>query len=236
MSNQQPLISVAVCEDDADLRDILASGLPHYGFRVFGVESAEHLDPLLANRETQLLILDLGLPGEDGYSVAQRMRREHPELGIVILTARGLLEERVRGLTLGADLYFVKPVDLGELSAAMVNLHRRIAHRKTSAVQAWRLNKVASVLETPAGHTVELSALELTLLDRMMAQPGETLDRQALCDALKWPADERVDHRLEGLISRLRKKVASAHPEEHLPIKARHGQGYAFLSEDGQTL
>jgi DNA-binding response OmpR family regulator len=233
MSNPQPLISVAVCEDDDDLRDILASGLPHFGFRVFGVGSAEHLDALLTNREIQLLILDIGLPGEDGYSVAKRLRLEHPSLGIIILTARGLVEERIRGLTLGADLYFVKPVDLGELSAAMVSLHRRIAHRHASAPQAWRLNRGKATLETPAGHSVELTAQELTMLDRLMVQPGVTLDRHALCEALEWPADERVEHRLEGLISRLRKKVALVSPEEHLPIKARHGQGYAFLSEDG---
>lgn len=233
MLNLQPLISVAVCEDDDDLRDILASGLPHYGFRVFGVGNAEHLDPLLANREIELLILDLGLPGEDGYSVAQRLRLEHPALGIVILTARGLLEERIRGLSLGADLYFVKPVDLGELSAAMISLHRRVAHRQSPVEQTWRLKKGKAELETPAGRSVELTAQELTLLDRMMARPGVTMDRHALCEALGWLADERVDHRLEGLISRLRKKVAAISPEEPLPIKARHGQGYAFLSEDG---
>lgn len=230
---QPPLIPVAVCEDDDDLRAILASGLPHFGFQVFGVPSAEQLDHLLANREVNLLILDLGLPGEDGFSVAQRLRRERPGLGIVILTARGLLEERIRGLTLGADTYFVKPVDLAELAATLGNLHRRIAHGHAAAPRPWRLNKRKAELETPAGQAVSLTVNEITLLASLMAEPGATLDRQVLCGALEWFSDDKGDHRLETLISRLRKKVEAISPEDPLPIKARHGRGYAFLAEDG---
>ena len=233
MCIDQSLIPIAVCEDDGYLMDILASGLPHFGFRVFGVPSAERLDALLANRDIDLLILDLGLPGEDGYSVASRLHHERPGLGIVMLTARGMLEERIRGLSLGADLYFVKPVDLGELAVALGNLHRRITQGRRTAPRPWRLHKRKAELETPMGLTVGLTLHEVILLDQLMARPGFTFERQRLCDALDWPPDDRVDHRLETLISRLRKKVGAASPEDPLPIKARHGLGYAFLTEDG---
>lgn len=233
MCTGSPLIPVAVCEDDRDLMDILASGLPHFGFRVFGVPSAERLDALLANREIDLLILDLGLPGEDGYSVARRLQHERPELGIVMLTAQGRLEERIRGLTLGADLYFVKPVDLRELAVALGNLHRRVTQGRSTPHRPWRLHKRKAELESPMGRMVALIHNEVVLLDQLMAKPGSTLERQALCGALGWPADDRSDHRLETLISRLRRKVAAASPEDPLPIKSRHGQGYAFLAEDG---
>lgn len=232
-TEQNSLIPVAVCEDDDDLRSILASGLLHFGFCVYGVSRAESLDPLLANRDISLLILDLGLPGEDGLSVAQRLRHERPDIGIVMLTARGMLEERVRGLSMGADLYFVKPVDLSELSAALLSLHRRIIHKPEAASRCWRLKKRMATLETPMGSSVPLTAPELVLLDRFLANPGITIDRQDLCSALDWESDERADHRLEALISRLRKKVVEASPGEPLPIKARHSLGYAFLSENG---
>lgn len=226
-------IPVAVCEDDGDLRDILASGLPHFGFRVFGVGGAEQLDEVLAHRDIDLLVLDLGLPGEDGFSVVRRLQLERPGLGIVILTARGRLEERVRGLSLGADHYFVKPVDLAELALVLGNLHRRIVQARDTAPPAWRLNKRTAELETPAGIPVPLTLNEMTLLGQFLANPGRTLDRHTLCGALQWPADERVDHRLETLISRLRKKVDALAGEDRLPIRTRHGQGYAFLAEGG---
>ena len=228
------LIPVAVCEDDGDLMDILAAGLPHFGFRVFGVPNAERLDALLSNREIDLLILDLGLPGEDGYSVANRLRRERPGLGVAMLTARGSLEERIRGLTLGADLYFVKPVDLGELAVALGNLHRRVTQGRSMPARPWLLHKRKAVLGSPTGRMVALTYNEVVLLDQLMAQPGAILERQKLCGALGWPPDDRSDHRLETLISRLRRKVGAASPEDPLPIKVRHGQGYAFLAEGGR--
>ena len=150
-----------------------------------------------------------------------------------MLTARGLLEERIRGLRLGADHYFVKPVDLGELAGVLGNLHRRITQGRVSAPRPWRLNKRKAELEAPAGRVVPLTLNEVALLGRLMAQPGATLERRALCAALDWPSDAKADHRLETLISRLRKKVDAASPEERLPLKAHHGQGYAFLVGDG---
>jgi DNA-binding response OmpR family regulator len=233
MCHDQSPIPVALCEDDGDLRDILAAGLPHFGFRVFGVPSAECLDTLLANRGIELLILDLGLPGEDGFSVAHRLRHERPGIGIVILTARSQLEERIRGLSVGADLYFVKPVDLEELAMALGNLHRRITQGRSAMPRVWRLNKRKAELDCPAGQSIALTLNEVSLLGQLMDKRGSTVERHTLCGALGWGPDEGVDHRLQAMISRLRKKVAAAGSEEPLPIKAHSGQGYVFLTEDG---
>jgi DNA-binding response OmpR family regulator len=232
MTEPEAPIRVAVCEDDADYRDILLYGLTKLGLRAYGVPSSEALDCLLAERDVDLVVLDIGLPGEDGFSAAQRLRHERPHLGIVMLTARVLVDDRIRGLNQGADLYFVKPVDLGELAAALASLHRRIAPIKTKPARPWRLSKGRSVLETPDGLTVALTDPELQLLERLLATPGTTVERAELLLALGWAPDDKADHRLATVISRLRTKVASATPAFILPLRARHGTGYAFLVDE----
>ena len=106
MAQAESPIQVAVCEDDDDLREILVSGLPHFGLRTFGVGSVEALDHLLAQREVDLLVLDIGLPGEDGFSAARRLRAERPGLGIAILTTpKGLLTGKdARKQNLGGEI------------------------------------------------------------------------------------------------------------------------------------
>jgi two-component system, OmpR family, response regulator PhoP len=221
-------IRVAVCEDDEDLRDILLQGLGDQGLRVFGVPSAETLGTFLASAVVDILLLDIGLPGEDGYSVARRLHRDHPSLGIIMITARGGVDDRVRGLAGGADLYFVKPVELAELVAAIRSLHRRLVPAAASVAPGaeWQLDRIHSTLCSPGGARVPLVESERRLLAELAANPGGTLDKARLLASLGWDSK----HRVEALISRLRKKVALASPAEILPIRARHGDGYAFLA------
>ena len=230
MTETEAPIRVAVCEDDVDYRDILLYGLTKLGLQAYGVPSAEALDRLLAEREVDLVVLDIGLPGEDGFSTARRLRHERPHLGIAMLTARIIVEDRIRGLNQGADLYFVKPVDLGELTAALASLHRRLAP-KPKPTRPWRLAKGRAVLETPDGVAVALTGPELQLLDRLLASPGVTVERADLLLALGWPQDDKADHRLATVISRLRTKVVAATPAFTLPLRARHGTGYVFAVE-----
>lgn len=232
MSKFESQIQVAICEDDDDLREILVSGLPHYGLRTFGVGSVEALEHLLATREVDLLVLDIGLPGEDGFSAARRLRSERPGLGITMLTARGLLDDRIRGLKLGADSYFVKPVDLQELAAALHNLYGRLARGGPQPASTWHLLKGRAVLETPGGLLVDLTHTEQQLLSCLMAKPGQTFDRECLFGCLGWHYDGKGDHRLETTLSRLRTKVTRTGEATPLPLKARHGLGYAFLVDD----
>lgn len=235
MSEFTPPIQVAVCEDNDALRDILVSVLPKFGLRVFGVGSAEALDRLLQEREIDIVVLDLGLPGEDGLSAAARLRRERPSLGIVMLTARALLDDRIRGMNQGADLYFVKPVDMAELAASLASLHRRVLQLKARPRQPWRLARGRGVLEAPSGVAINLTESECLILARLFQSPGLPLDREELVSALAWPSDIKVYQRLASIISRLRAKVVEAVPEEAFPLRTIHGTGYVFrMDEDPQ--
>ncbi len=225
-------IQVAVCEDNDALRDILVSVLPKFGLRVFGVGSAEALDRLLQEREVDIVLLDLGLPGEDGLSAAARLRRERPNLGIIMLTARALLDDRIRGMNQGADLYFVKPVDMSELAASLTSLHRRLAQAKPPPRRPWKLAQGQGVLEAPDGRVIDLTESERIILARLIQAPGVPLDREHLVQALSWPTDSNVYQRLASIISRLRAKVVVAAPDDAFPLRTIHGTGYVFRMDE----
>ncbi len=206
------------------MRDFLVAGLEPFGILAAGVGDGAALDAALEAHDPQILILDVGLPGEDGFSIARRMRRERPRLGIIMLTARHGLEDRIRGLDGGADLYFAKPVDLRELASAIASLLRRLGAGRT-----WRLEPHAARLHTPAGGAVDLTDLELRFLTPLLDRPGEVVEREHLFQALDQPDDIYAARRMETMVSRLRTKVLRLCPGEPLPVKARHGRGYAFL-------
>lgn len=227
MNQIKTSLDVIVVEDDPELRDILVSGLRFFGHRVRGAGCGKALDAELATSPADVVILDLGLPDEDGIEIARRLRRDHP-CGIVMTTARGKLDERVCGLESGADLYFVKPVDIRELDAALLSLSRRIA---VPSRAAWRFEPLTSRLVTPLGAEVFLTAHECILIRRLLDTPGENVSRGEIFKALKQPDDLYADKRLETMISRLRAKVRATDPESELPVRARHNLGYAFLAE-----
>jgi DNA-binding response OmpR family regulator len=217
------------------MRVFLISGLSRLGIRVDGVCDGVELASYLGANPVDVVILDIGLPGEDGYSIATRMRREHPGLGIIMLTARDQTDDKVQGLDCGADLYFAKPVDLKELAAALRSLHRRLALNRTLPVsRGWLLDPLRSLLVTPAEIEVPLTDNELRFLTPLLEQPGVAVDRETLSKALDQIPDMYAFRRMETLLSRLRAKVIHVSPGEPLPVRARHGMGYAFLSEAGE--
>jgi DNA-binding response OmpR family regulator len=220
--------SILACEDDP-----LFGALLNFSFRKLGlplqvVTDGKALDETLERESPDILLLDLGLPGEDGLSIARRIRRRHPHLGIVMITGRGHLEDRVQGFREGADLYFVKPVDIRELEAAIRNLHRRLV-APPPVRGAWSLHAGRSVLVTPLGLEVPLTHNEQLFLTRLLNQLGTAVVRDDLMVALGYAPDPTGGHRLETLVSRLRLKARQVAPDEPLPIQARHGCGYAFL-------
>jgi len=232
MEHPSAPIQVAVCEDNDALRDILVSVLPRFGLRVFGVGSSEALDRLLLERPVDIVVLDIGLPGEDGLSAAARLRQERPELGIVMLTARALLDDRIRGMHQGADLYFVKPVDMAELAASLTSLHRRLAQARPRARRPWKLSKGRGVLEAPDGTPIDLTENERIILTRLLAAPGGAVDREELLQALHWEAGDRAYMRLASAVSRLRAKVAAAAPDDDFPLRTLRNTGFAFRVDE----
>lgn len=219
-------LAIVVVEDEPRLREPMVMALSHLGHRVRGVADGAALDAALRESPADVVVLDLGLPGEDGLAVARRLRRAWSG-GIVMVTARSQVEERISGLDSGADLYFVKPVDFRELDAAL----RSLARRLPPVAAAWSFNSRTAVLSTPAGVAVAATAREAILLELLFASMGDTVARETISSALGYPGNRYADLRLERMISRLRAKVKTVDPANPLPIRARHNLGYAFLAE-----
>ncbi len=120
-------MNIIVIEDHDALREVTIAALQDMGHVVQGGDCAEALPELLQNFQADIMVLDLNLPGEDGISLAQRLRKSHPEIGIIMVTARIELSDKLRGYESGADIYLTKPTSVEELGAAIQALSRRIA-------------------------------------------------------------------------------------------------------------
>ena len=222
-------LQVLIVEDDTALRNALIKIFQHFGHDVRGAEDGAAMDSLLAERAADIIILDVNLPGEeDGVQIARRLRRSS-SCGIIMLTGRGQIVDKLDGYQSGADLYFVKPVDPVELHAAIVSLGRRLAPAKQAA---WQLDAKRSVLLTPRGIEVPLSAQKCAFLKLLFTTPGDTVPRSEIYAALGHADDEYARQRVETMITRLRSDVRSSDPESELPVRARHNLGYAFLADN----
>jgi DNA-binding response OmpR family regulator len=225
-SKHTPL-RVIIVEDEPKLLENLVIGLTHHGFEVTGVVDGSSLDAALALKPADVIVLDLGLPGEDGIEIAKRVR-ESASIGLIMVTARGLIEDRIIGFESGADVYFVKPVDIIELAAAIKSLGRRVAPPCQSK---WQIEMESSSLLTPEGIRIRLNAQEAVMLQLFLTRVGKDVARPELLKILNLPNEISFYPRLDVLISRLRTKVLKQAPLSPLPIQTRYSRGYAFLKE-----
>jgi two-component system, OmpR family, response regulator PhoP len=227
-------LSIALLEDDAELREqILLPGLRHLGFDVTAMASAAELYLQLPQTSFDILVLDVGLPDQDGFTVT-RYLRSASSIGIVMLTGRGGAADRVHGLSMGADAYLAKPVNMDVLAATLHSLGRRlgsgpVATSHEKARPGWRLHSNGWSLVTPGGGAVTLTLAERCVLGQLMAKAGEAVSRETLIAALTPDIYDFDPHRLETLIHRLRRKVSHA-TREALPLRALHGVGYVMVS------
>jgi two-component system response regulator PhoP len=220
---------VLVVEDDAELRDkILVPGLHAFGFDAVGVGSAAELFQSIGGDRFQLIVLDIGLPDEDGFAVASRLHAES-NVGIVMLTGLDSTADRVRGLRGGADMFLSKPVDMEVLAASLHSLARRIHGASPVAVpavaQGWRLEAGGWRLLAPNGVVVALSMPERIIVSRLSESPEQPVARDTLIDELSTHIDDFDPGRLEMLIHRLRRKVATKAGHD-LPLTAVRRVGY----------
>ncbi|MCR6629749.1 MAG: response regulator transcription factor [Magnetospirillum sp.] len=231
---------IVVVEDETSLRADLVEYLAACGHAVAGCGDGGALDAALSRQAADIVILDVNLPGEDGFSIAKRLR-EQSEVGIIMLTARGVNVDRVVGLEIGADVYLVKPIELRELEAQVRTLARRL--KVTPATQAaagpvtvaspipggWLYDQVAWALIAPGGGVLKLTANERVFVNLLVEQPGEPVSRADIFRALGKREWDVGDRSVDSMVRRLRSKGEEmlGHP---LPIEAVHGTGYAFAA------
>lgn len=221
------LSKLAVVEDDPEFREgVLLPVLKQSGFQVVGLGSALELYKAMMIEQFDLVLLDVGLPDEDGISVAAHLRSRSPSLGIVMLTAHGSGNDRVDGLQAGADAYLCKPANMKEVVATLLNLSRRISIPiDTPEVQAtWRLDKEGWRIFSPRAVEVPLNSAERLLIARLTESPGTLVMREELIALLSEEIFDFDTHRLNLLVYRLRKKCLKLAGHD-LPLKVVRGTG-----------
>ena len=217
-------MKVAIVEDNGDLRSELEFLLTHAGHQVSSFPSAGLFLGFMAKKPAlDIVILDLGLPDEDGLTVAHKLKGT-PGLGIVMLTARGSLSDRIQGFESGADVYLTKPVDVAELSAVMESISRRIKVERQVDGDA-RLESSGRRLILGNGEEVGLTAAEGIIMKSLAQSSFEAVSRKTLSEALGQDYMNYDERRLEAIVSRLRKKLKNASPNTEF-IKAARGLGY----------
>ena len=202
---------VLVVEDTAALRRAIVEGLRDAAYAVDAVGSAEDGLALLRIEPFDLVVLDLGLPGMDGLAMVRAMRAEHLSLPVLVLTARGALEDRVTGLDAGADDYLVKPFAFSELLARVRALLRRTDSVAPSVLRTADVELDPARFEVRrAGAVVPLTAKEFAILQHLMRHPGEVVTRTTLLETC-WDASyDGLSNLVDVNLSRLRRKLEAA--------------------------
>jgi two-component system, OmpR family, response regulator len=219
---------VLVVDDEANITDLVAMALRYEGFEVDTATTGQAALEAAGALPLSLIVLDVMMPGIDGFEVAHRLRRTGRRVPIVFLTARDATEDKVRGLTIGGDDYVTKPFSLEELVARVHAVLRRVdpTGSQDSKVEFADLVMDLDTHEVwRADRLIELTATEFRLLRYLMLNPRRVLTRAQILDHV-WDYDFGGDARvLETYISYLRKKVDIVSP--HLIHTAR-GMGYSL--------
>jgi two-component system OmpR family response regulator len=216
---------ILLAEDDAVLADGLMHSLRQSGYAVDWVKTGAEADAALAAQAFDLVILDLGLPRLSGHEVLRRLRARGSTTPVLILTALDGIEDRVKGLDLGADDYMPKPFNLSELEARVRALIRRGLGSATTLLRHGALSfdlvgRVAAIRDVP----IELSARELSLLEVFMQRVGRLVSKEQLVDHLCEWGEEVSTNAIEVYVHRLRKKLESA----GVKIATVRGLGYSL--------
>lgn len=219
-----PPIKLLVVEDHLDLLDVMVETFAACGHDVIGIDSAEALDQLPAHFVADIAVLDLNLPGESGLSLAQRLRRIQPHIGIIMVTAQHALEQKLAGYEHGADLYLTKPTAPQELCAAVLALAQRLRQSAAAKPPAFMLDTSTHLLHTPKGELL-LRSPESTLLHALALAPDHTLEIFQALEKIDKSVSANGKAQLEVMISRLRSKLA-AHGAPAVSIRSLRGKGY----------
>jgi two-component system phosphate regulon response regulator OmpR len=232
---------ILVVDDELDLREMVAEYLARHGFRVRTAMDGEAMAARLQVKSADLVILDIAMPGEDGLTLARRLR-EHSDVCIMMLTASGETVDRVVGLEMGADDYIAKPFDLRELLARVRTVLRRRADADARSARPdappdtlrfgrWLLDLGAhKLLDEDGGEELRLTSMEFDLLHAFARHPNKVLSRNQLLDLAHHRDWEPFDRSIDIRVARLRKKI-ERDPAKPQILKTIPGAGYMYVSD-----
>lgn len=230
-----------VIDDEEHLRDMVAEYLDKSGFSVRTASGGAALDQLLAREEADMLLLDINMPDEDGFSIARRIRAKS-NVPIIMLTAASDIVDTIVGLEVGADDYVTKPFDLRELKARIRALLRRnqasaqagqneqihaSRRAKTLPLGKMFLDVEAYCLVHADGTSEPLTAMEFDLIQVFMQNPDRVLTRDRLLDLAHKRDNDPFDRSIDVRVTRIRKKIEHD-PAKPQTIKTVRGTGYIY--------
>ncbi len=242
-----PLAHIALLDDEPDITALLGTYLRSHGYRVSELHRGADLMALLASDPPALVLLDLGLPGEDGLAIARRLRERDATapLGLIIVSGRGDAVDRVVGLEIGADDYITKPFDLRELLARVKAVLRRTEGGASAGPTAapspspappdchcfagFMLDTAARRVLAPDGNEIALTSGEFDLLVVFVRHPGRVLSRDFLLEHTRGRQAEPFDRAVDVLVGRLRKKLGDDLQQPQL-LKSVRSAGYLLVA------
>jgi DNA-binding response OmpR family regulator len=229
---------VTIVEDDPDVRALLANSLGMNGYKVTALESGTEIENVLTASPADLVILDVGLPGMDGLTITQQIRR-HSDVAIIIVSGRGDLADRVVGLEIGADDYVTKPFEPREILARVRSVLRRgRTHGEAPQMDSghvvfrfadWSFDVTSQALTGADGQPVPLTSGEFRLLEALVTRAGRVLSRDQLMDVCYGNDSPAFDRSIDVCVARLRKKL-NDNPRNPATIRTVRNGGYIFAA------
>ena len=223
---------ILIIDDDVQLTELLIEFLGSYKYDIVAKHTPEEGLEYLEKKDANVIILDIMLPGMDGFQVLRKIR-ENLSTPVIMLTARGEVTDRIVGLELGADDYLPKPFEPRELLARIQSILRR-SHSDAAIVdyvkfKGLSIHKIKQEVYMDSEH-ISLSTTEYEALLLFIEHAGETLDREFLVENLRGISWQSYDRSVDVLVSRLRGKLGET-PNNTRFIKTIHGIGYKFIGE-----
>lgn len=219
---------ILIVDDDEDIRQLISDYLSRHGFECHTAADGSHLDDSFARQAPDLVILDLMLPGEDGFSLCKRLRQQS-QVPIIMLTASADDTDRILGLELGADDYLAKPFNPRELLARIKAILRRTqsfgGQARFQRFGPWRLDRTTRELIGQAGERESLSGADFSLLSVFLNHPQQVLSRDDLFDLSRGRDAPPLDRSIDVHICRLRARLGEDAKTPQL-IKTVRGSGY----------
>jgi two-component system, OmpR family, response regulator len=226
---------ILIVDDQREICELVQEYLSGEGYRVSTAQSGPEMRKVMTQAPVDLVILDLMLPGEDGLTLARALRQES-NVGIIILTGRGEIVDRIIGLEMGADDYLPKPFHLRELLARVKSVLRRAssrgpetqaAPRSKARFAGWNLDLSSRELYSPSGREVRLTTGEFDLLAAFVNNANQVLTRDRLLDLARNREAGPFDRTIDVQVGRLRRKLEDD-PQRPTMIKTVRGSGYIF--------